>query len=39
VPPSLTVGIDMGGLSHIMRARGDVINGGHERTKTDLIGQ
>ena len=32
VPPDLTVGIDMGGLSHIMRERGEVLNGGHERT-------
>jgi hypothetical protein len=32
VAPDLTVGIDMGGLSHIMRERGEVINGGHDRT-------
>jgi len=32
VPPDLTVGIDMGGLSHIMRERAEVTNGGHEHT-------
>ncbi len=32
VPPDLTVGIAMGGLSHLMRDRGEIVNGGHERT-------
>jgi hypothetical protein len=37
VPPDLTVGIDMGELSHIMRERGEGINGGHERTVSPVI--
>jgi len=32
VPPDLTVGVDMGGLSHLTSERGEIINGGHERT-------